>query len=132
MCLFSQPCHGRFPRRRGAFTLIEIMIVIAIIAVLAAIAIPNFQAARKRAQVRACYANLRSLAGALEYYCADINMDYQISSEADLKPIVDGGHLNATPKCPDGGKYTAQGGGKQAACSIHGSIHPEGTEEPSS
>ena len=49
------------------------MIVIAIIGVLAAIAVPNFRKARERANQRACYANQKTVAGALEMYNLDNN-----------------------------------------------------------
>ena len=43
---------NKFNKRRGGFTLVEIMIVVAIIALLAAIAVPGFLRARKRSQAR--------------------------------------------------------------------------------
>lgn len=51
---------------RKGFTLVEIMIVVAIIAVLAAIAIPNFIKSRKQSQMNACIANLKQIEGAKE------------------------------------------------------------------
>ncbi len=61
--------------RREAFTLIELLIVVAIIGILAAIAVPNFMNAQTRAKVARAKADLRSLATALESYFLDHN-DY--------------------------------------------------------
>ncbi len=56
-----------------AFTLIELLIVVAIIAILAAIAVPNFLEAQTRSKVSRCKADMRSLATALEAYTTDWN-----------------------------------------------------------
>lgn len=55
-------------RGRKGFTLVEIMIVVVIIGLLAAIAIPAFQRARSTAQVKAVYNNLRELGAAAQQY----------------------------------------------------------------
>ena len=58
---------------RGAFTLIELLIVVAIIGILAAIAIPNFLEARVRAKVASVRSDMRTLGMAAEMYAADHN-----------------------------------------------------------
>ena len=52
--------------KKAAFTLVEIMIVVAIIGLLAAIAIPNFVRARTTSQQNACINNLRQIDGAIQ------------------------------------------------------------------
>jgi prepilin-type N-terminal cleavage/methylation domain-containing protein len=57
--------------RKSAFTLIELLIVVAIIAILAAIAVPNFLEAQTRAKVSRAKADMRSIATAMEAYAVD-------------------------------------------------------------
>lgn len=61
------------PLKRNAFTLIELLIVVAIIAILAAIAVPNFLEAQVRAKVSRARTDLRTIATGLEAYFADNN-----------------------------------------------------------
>ena len=59
--------------RRGGFTLVEIMIVVAIIALLAAIAVPGFLRARKRSQASKILNDLRMIDGAVDQYAIETN-----------------------------------------------------------
>ena len=60
-------------KNRGGFTLVEIMIVVAIIALLAAIAVPGFLRARKRSQATAILNDARVLDGAIDQYAIENN-----------------------------------------------------------
>ena len=61
----------KFPARRGGFTLVEIMIVVAVIALLAAIAVPGFLRARKRAQATKILNDLRHIDSAIDQYALE-------------------------------------------------------------
>ena len=58
-------------KHKKGFTLVEIMIVVAIIGLLAAIAIPNFVRARETAEKNACIANLKQIQGAVQVWAID-------------------------------------------------------------
>lgn len=60
-------------KNRGGFTLVEIMIVVAIIALLAAIAVPNFLRARKRSQATQVLEDLRLIDAAIDQYAIENN-----------------------------------------------------------
>jgi prepilin-type N-terminal cleavage/methylation domain-containing protein len=62
-----------FHKRRGGFTLVEIMIVVAIIALLAAIAVPGFLRARKRSQASRIMTDLRQIDAAVDQYAIENN-----------------------------------------------------------
>jgi prepilin-type N-terminal cleavage/methylation domain-containing protein len=73
-------------KKRGGFTLVEIMIVVAIIALLAAIAVPNFLRARKRSQATRVLEDLRMLDSALDQYAIETNKSTgNTAAFADLK-----------------------------------------------
>lgn len=63
-------------KRRKGFTLIELMIVIAIIAILAAVLVPNFMRAREASRYNACKSNLKNLSTAMEMYSSDFDGMY--------------------------------------------------------
>ena len=90
--------------RKKGFTLVEIMIVVAIIGLLAAIAIPNFVRARTQAQTQACIANLKQIEGAKQVYALDTGAASTVtpSLATDLVP----NYIKRVPHCPAGGAYT--------------------------
>jgi prepilin-type N-terminal cleavage/methylation domain-containing protein len=64
---------NKLSKRRGGFTLVEIMIVVAIIALLAAIAVPGFLRARKRSQASRILNDLRMIDAAVDQYAIETN-----------------------------------------------------------
>jgi prepilin-type N-terminal cleavage/methylation domain-containing protein len=70
---YPAPMKTRFPKNRHGFTLVEIMIVVAIIALLASIAVPGFLRARKRSQASRIINDLRLIDSAVDMYAIETN-----------------------------------------------------------
>jgi|GEM_PF-758871 len=88
--------------REKGFTLVEIMIVVAIIAILSAIAIPNFMAARSKSRANACKANLKQIDSAVEQWAMDASKTNGDSvTMTELIPT----YVKKTPVCQAGGWY---------------------------
>ena len=115
-------------KMQKGFTLVEIMIVVAIIAILAAIAIPNFIAYRNESQGNACVSNMSSLKTAAESYLTKNPNTTEFTDEM-LAPTDGKGFLKKMPTCPKGGAYTVTkdaSGAVVVTCDNH---NDDGTEK---
>jgi type II secretion system protein G len=93
---------------RAGFTLVEIMIVVAIIGLLATIAIPNMIGARNRAQANTCISNMNQIDNAIQQFALENNKkDGDPVSAADIANYIKG---NAMPTCPAGNTAYVLGG----------------------
>src|SRR5947209_19744423 len=89
--------------RRRAFTLVEIMIVVLIIGILLAIAVPNFMKARDNSRAKSCIANLQQISAAKEQAAMDLQLqDTDTPPQSQLSPD----YINNWPSDAVGGLYS--------------------------
>jgi prepilin-type N-terminal cleavage/methylation domain-containing protein len=93
--------------RRQAFTLVEIMIVVAIIALLSAIVIPNLLRAGTRSQATACINNLRQIDTAIQIFAVEAgkHVGDTVNWPDDLTPYIKLNRSGSIPPCPLNGIY---------------------------
>jgi prepilin-type N-terminal cleavage/methylation domain-containing protein len=110
---------------RSGFTLVEIMIVVAIIGMLASVAVPNYVRARGNAQVSACINNLRQIDGAAQSWGLENkkpqNSPYTLD---DIKPYIKLDSTGNIPSCPAHGTYTTTTLTNSPTCDIPGHTLP--------
>lgn len=112
-------------RGKGGFTLVEIMIVVLIIGILLAVAVPNFLKARENSRTKSCVANLKRICTAKEQWAIDFKKaDGDTPTKANLttEGAESGRYIKQWPECPSGGDYEAgiNAIGTDPVCSLGG------------
>ena len=103
---------GNRAKRPAAFTLIEMLVVIAIIGILAALLLPALTAAREKARRTSCINNLNQFSKALEMYCADFGSYFPCYPGWGVDPS------STTQLGPGGVTYRAYINGSQYTCQM--------------
>jgi prepilin-type N-terminal cleavage/methylation domain-containing protein len=117
-------------RGKNGFTLVEIMIVVAIIGLLASIAIPNFVTSRQKAQTNSCISNLRCIDNAKQQWAFEQRrQDSDTPQGSDLQPYLGRTAAGSLPACPvDGAQsfatsYAPQSVGVKPVCLLIPTAH---------
>ena len=102
---------------RAGFTLVEIMIVVAIIGLLAAIAIPNFIRAKETSQRTTCMLNLKGLAGVKAIWALE-NKRTSTDTPTDEEIFGPSLYMSTKPACPTSGTYSLNQVDTKPTCTV--------------
>lgn len=103
-----------------AFSLIEMLIVVLILGILLAVAVPNWMSARERSRQGACFQSLNQIESGKEQFAIENRLGQgDVVNETDIWPAYIRG--DEFPSCPAGGVYNVGVVGTWATCTYHGS-----------
>jgi prepilin-type N-terminal cleavage/methylation domain-containing protein len=109
------------PGTRG-FTLVEILIVVAVIGIVLGLALPNFIKARQRARQQVCIENLSQIESAKQLWGVEnAKKDGDVPANTDL--IGPNRYMKRDPVCPGGGNYNLNAIGNNASCTLNSEGH---------
>ena len=110
--------------KKKGFTLLELLVVLAILAILIAIAVPVYKNQKEKAAITAHNANVRVLETAVENYRQD--HDGKLPDKLDINELVNGNYIKSVPKVPaseneklKGKSYSIESDGKISPAEIH-------------
>ena len=110
--------------KKNGFTLLELLVVLAILAILIAIAVPVYKNQKEKAAITAHNANVRVLETAVESYRQD--NDGKLPDKLDINELVNGKYIKSVPKVPaseneklKGKSYSIESDGKISPAEIH-------------
>lgn len=111
-------------KHTGGFTLVEIMVVVLIIGIILAIAIPNFIKASESSRTKVCVSNLKKIQAAKQQWAMD-NKRAVTSTPTTTDLYGAGRYIETAPTCPAGGVYTIGAVNTVPRCSTGGTHkHP--------
>jgi prepilin-type N-terminal cleavage/methylation domain-containing protein len=115
---------NRFQKRSSGFTLVELMIVVAILGILLAVAFPNYLKSRTQARKQSCISNLSQIESAKQMWGMENGKkEGDVPRTTDL--IGDSSYIKRMPECGGGGTYDFKAIGITATCTESGHVLDE-------